>query len=490
MSALTTGATTYAFSFYSSALKLSLRLSQSELDTLGSATFAAGVFSWIPGMIVDRYGSKLGIVLGGMGNCCVLSLYWFIVTGRVWPLDSSSDDATLWLIFVLSILGVLTFMGCALITGSVFKLIVESCGEGSKGKAVGCAKGYVGVGSGVYVCLFRALSGISSSGEDVGPAPTALIGVVPSMAWLSTKSVLNRPVISGTISSVTTPHVGDNRIPPSPEIMNTLNFLLMAACFSFLAAVIPALVFVPRHRMMQSEKPRDGTRSIHFRVVYASLILLGLWVVGASLLELKEEDDTAVASGEGQMNVGPRGLPPSIVNKTVIFAVGGSLEGMPYDQYLQDEIMRDHNLHLKPQLFRATAWQTIRRLSSSVTQRHWGIVVLLLFLWWGPPLSLLLIKPRKDSYDGGGIIENMNEDDDTERDIFLNDAVTTRRPLDVTDFESTRREFTLIEMLRKGEAWLMAWTFLVLVGGGTLMTCNIGERGLLTSSTLYNKQFF
>jgi hypothetical protein len=270
--------------------------------------------------------------------------------------------------------------------------------------------------------------------------------------------------------------------------MNTLNFLLMAACLSFLAAVIPALVFVPRHKKMQSKKPRDGTRSIHFRVVYASLILLGLWVVGASLLELKEEDDTAVASGEGQMNVGPRGLPPSIVNKTVIFALDSSLEGMPYNQYLQDEIMRDHNLHLKPQPFRATAWQTIRRLSSYATERHWGIVVLLLFLWWGPPLSLLVIKPRKDSYDGGGIIENMNEDDDTERDIFLNDAVTTRRPLDVTDFEPTRREFTLIEMLRKGEAWLMAWTFLVLVGGGTLMTCNIGEKGWRTFHVIYALQ--
>lgn len=75
MSALTTGATTYAFSFYSSALKMSLHLSQSQLDTLGSATFAAGVFSWIPGMVVDRYGSKLGIIVGGFGNVCVLSLY-------------------------------------------------------------------------------------------------------------------------------------------------------------------------------------------------------------------------------------------------------------------------------------------------------------------------------------------------------------------------------------------------------------------------------
>ena len=41
MSALTTGATTYAFSFYSVALKASLHLSQNQLESLSSATFCA-----------------------------------------------------------------------------------------------------------------------------------------------------------------------------------------------------------------------------------------------------------------------------------------------------------------------------------------------------------------------------------------------------------------------------------------------------------------
>ena len=151
--ALTTGATTYAFSFYSNALKSSLHLSQNQLDTLSSAIFCAGILSWIPGMVVDSFGARFAMTVGGIGNMINLSCYWMIVTERwkIWNINV--------LIFVLSALGVFIFVGCALVTGSVFKVIVESCGKGTKGKAVGCAKGYVGVGSGVYVCLFSALFG-------------------------------------------------------------------------------------------------------------------------------------------------------------------------------------------------------------------------------------------------------------------------------------------------------------------------------------------
>lgn len=512
MSALTTGATTYAFSFYSSALKMSLHLSQSQLDTLGSATFAAGVFSWIPGMVVDRYGSKLGIIVGGFGNVCVLSLYWFIATGRLWQLNSSDEDVTTWLVFVLSILGVLTFMGCALITGSVFKLIVESCGKGSKGKAVGCAKGYVGVGSGVYVCIFRALFGMTATAEGIGPATTVLMSALPSGMWLTTKSIWNP-----TATTLTAAPILLGKSAPNPEIMNTLNFLLMAACLSFLAAVIPAIIFLPNHRDMQSKKPRDATRSIHFRVVYAGLVLLGIWVVGTSLLELKEEEDKAAAAASA------KGLPPSILNKTFhvmmddakVVIDGSSLEDMSYGPHFQHEILSDPDgsfSQVKKQYdsnqprnrkeaetdnelspLSATTWKRIRRLSDSATERHWGVAILLIFLWWGPALSLLCIPPRKsstyDSLDQSSaadeinIDESRNEDTEgTEHDTFLNDATSNRKPMSLAkggensaDLNaSIGKEFTLAEMLGTGKAWLMAWTFLVLVGGGTLMTCNIG----------------
>ena len=130
MSALTTGATTYAFSFYSVALKASLHLSQNQLDTLSSATFCAGIMSWIPGMIVDYYGAKFAMTLGGISNTIMLTLYWIIATEQI------KMPSIHLLVLTLSMFGVVIFMGCALVTGSVFKIIVESCGSGTKGKAV------------------------------------------------------------------------------------------------------------------------------------------------------------------------------------------------------------------------------------------------------------------------------------------------------------------------------------------------------------------
>ena len=137
MSALTTGATTYAFSFYSVALKASLHLSQNQLDTLSSATFCAGIMSWIPGMIVDHYGAKFAMTLGGISNTIMLTLYWIIATEQI---KLPNIDL---LVLTLSLFGVVIFMGCALVTGSVFKIIVESCGSGTKGKAVGCVSMYL-----------------------------------------------------------------------------------------------------------------------------------------------------------------------------------------------------------------------------------------------------------------------------------------------------------------------------------------------------------
>ena len=82
LAALTTGATTYAFSFYSSALKASLHLSQNQLDTLCSATFAAGIMSWLPDMAVDAWGTRRALALGGTSNAAMLVCYWLLATER------------------------------------------------------------------------------------------------------------------------------------------------------------------------------------------------------------------------------------------------------------------------------------------------------------------------------------------------------------------------------------------------------------------------
>jgi MFS family permease len=466
MSALTTGATTYAFSFYSNALKSSLHLTQNQLDTLSSAIFCAGILSWIPGMIVDAFGARSAMILGGTGNTIHLFCYWMIVTER-WNISNINT-----LIGVLSVLGVLIFVGCALVTGSVFKVIVESCGKGTKGKAVGCAKGYVGVGSGVYVCLFGALFGRSGGSSSGGGGPALMTLMIPP----SSSTVL----------------LSDN-VPQSPEL-NSLNFLIMASGLSFLAAVLPALCLLPKKKSLRGVS-RDGTRGIHFRVIYAGMIMLGIWVVGVSLAEIEEEKIDGMHNG-GSSDGDDGSVTPS----------DSSNETSPTVSIVSSEYALADDEQISSSSYVTTIWNVARRellSQSSAPEHHWGAAFLLLLLWWGPALSLLVIPPRKEGTNhGGGVVGidrnanahefnyddddgNNDDNDEDEEETFLQDDVPVSRSRryrknpdsdDRSDNNgASERNYTLLEMLSTSSAWLMAWTCVILVGGGTVMTNNIGQ---------------
>jgi hypothetical protein len=418
ISALTVGATTYAFSFYSNDLKTSLDLSQNQLDTLSSSTFCAGVFSWLPGMVVDAWGARRAMALGGTSNAIMLGLYWAIATERLELRDVDS------LIVLLSAFGVVTFMGCALITGSVFKVIVESCASGTKGKAVGCAKGYVGVGSGVYVCLFGALFGTSTSGGG------------------------------------------------SDSELKSLNFLLMAAVLSFLAATLPALLLLPMQSSTSSmsayKSLRDGTRDVHFRVVYVGLISLGVWVVGTSLMNLRANEQSA--NNDGASVVSPSILNEKPLSESDPLLVSDGLESI-----------------------------TVRESYEYSRNLGVGNAFIILLLWWGPALSLLCLPPRKEFDDDsnhspvGRASSTFNCDDPPDEDNLemegFHDSVDPGISLEEEDafvhvgiptssygssndgieicgdhfFDARDRGFTLLQMLRTTPAWLMAWTYVILV---------------------------
>ena len=48
-------------------------------------------------------------------------------------------------------------------------IISCTCGAGTKGAAVGVAKGYVGLGAGAYACLFESIRQPTSSDLDFLP---------------------------------------------------------------------------------------------------------------------------------------------------------------------------------------------------------------------------------------------------------------------------------------------------------------------------------
>ena len=229
----------------------------------------------------------------------------------------------------------------------------------------------------------------------------------------------------------------------SPDL-TSLNFLLMAAVLSFIAAVLPALLLLPKQTLAKDEytSKRDGTRAIHFRVVYAGLMLLGFWVVGMSIVELYEEE----SNNNNNTNSTSTAIEPSIINKTLF----------------DDSII--------------TEYSTTRRLSSSSPQTHWGSVFFLLTLWWGPALSLLVIPARKEednNFEDSTFSYNDDDNDissNEEGEGFLQDGEsrTTKHGDEmITSDASTKRNYTLIQMLKTCQAWLMAWTCVIIVGGGT-----------------------
>ena len=512
MSALTTGATTYAFSFYSSALKTSLHLSQNQLDTLSSATFCAGILSWIPGMIVDAYGAKFALSMGGLSNTIFLTLYWIIATETI----SLNNNVHL-LVFILSVFVVVILMGCALVSGSLFKVIVESCGTGTKGKAVGCAKGYVGVGSGVYVCLFGALFGYGGSSSGEGAPPPASSRML---------SFLVATLSSSSSTTTTTTILGDDSTTPQNPELRSLNFLLMAAVLSFVSATLPALLLLPKQTSSNTyQNRRDGTRSIHFRVVYAGLIMLGVWVVGMSVMELYDEEQQG--GGENSNTNGGAIDDPSLVNKTLYDVMESDSPTIitQHDDggYFTEEDQTSTIASYARKLLDVTS----RRLLTPSPETHWGSVFFLLLLWWGPALSLLIIPARKegiddddDDDDSSSIIiystsdgntafnydDNDNriddnnwqniEEEEREEETFLQDDMPISSTRSKNGERSSggssgdhlnpveRRNFTLLQMLKTCTAWLMAYPCVILVRVSLCLYTHCYVRQELHVSTL------
>jgi len=232
LASMTTGGATYAFGLYGGTLKRNLHLTQSQLDTISTATFFAGLLSWLPGMLIDRFGTRVGISLGGLFGSFALMLYWVVSKGIV------ELPSTGYIVGVLSFFGIATFLSCALITGSVFKIISCNCGAGSKGAAVGVAKGYVGLGAGAYTCLLHSI-----------------------------------------------------RQPRSSD----LEFLPMAATLFILAATIPSLILLPSAK--DDRKVEDVLTPLHFRILYSALVALAAIIVYTSLQELHQSHKEQRSAG-------------------------------------------------------------------------------------------------------------------------------------------------------------------------------------------------
>jgi MFS family permease len=392
MASLTTGGTTYAFGLYGAAMKKTLHLSQGQLDTISTAFFFAGLFSWIPGLCADRFGTRFAMSLGGCLGSSSLLTYWAVA--RQFLLLPHS-----WLVPTLSILGISIFLSSALVTGSVFKIIVASCGPGTKGSAVGVAKGFVGLGAGFYACLFNS---IQQPGES------------------------------------------------------NLDFLPMAAFFTMTCATLPALLLLPSREKVQQEVFRDEATPLHFRTMYISLIVMATLIVGNSLAELMDYDD----SRSGVADQGGTNYTMALLLVTVWL---GPILGLLYLPRGRNET---HVMVLEDEIDGITERE---RVDDGTAIKEDSIVAV---AQDAETIGLdpLAVDNDNDDDKEESVVPTDGEDEDLS--LIAHEDSNDNRP---AAEEPEEVSLNLMQMLQTPSALLMLWTTIILVGAGTVETNNMGQ---------------
>ena len=421
LSCLTTGGTTYAFGLYGDALKKNLRLSQPQLDTISTANFCAGLFSWIPGMIVDKFGTKRGMIMGGLLGASALTMYW-IVAKQFVVLEREL------LVPTLSFLGVLIFLSCALITGAVFKIIVSTCGAGTKGTAVGAAKGYVGLGAGLYASLFEAFR---TKGQS------------------------------------------------------DLDFLPMAAFFFIVCVVLPATILMPSNQQVKTEVFHDESTPFHFRILFMSLLAMASLIIFSSLAELYENDDDDNSSTSNkEMEDTKRNIPMLLFLLTIWIGPILGMQLLPKRTTLEmtdtlrqseeeqegERLLNDSSNRDKEDAGDISMHKVKRRSKNPNVINHDGSARSInsgsshhshpdTHL---PPLAASPLRVP----DVLRIPESNHEE--------MEDNCCVE-PLGHDAEENNDENKTLFEMLQTPTALLMLWTTTILVGGGIVETNNMGQ---------------
>jgi Nodulin-like len=412
LASLTTGGTTYAFGLYGSAMKKSLGLSQSQLDTISTSFFFAGMFSWLPGMIVDKCGPRFSMSLGGLTGWCALLSYWGVTMKYV----IIERD---WVVTALSILGICVFLSNALVTGSVFKIIMATCGPGSKGSAVGVAKGYVGLGAGLYASIFESI-----------------------------------------------------RSPGSSD----LDFLPMAATFAIICVFIPAVCMLPPKSQINPESIRDESTPMHFIFIYSSLAMLASTIVTRSLASINRDSQPgsedhmpnyAMALLLVLMWLGPILACLALPRRRDVVA------NDPDDSSDDDDTIestdrgivtaRSATQSLDDSQTAASSRAMSRRLRQQSFNSTKGVSMV---------GTVVVRKDRKEAEIDPPLL---SADSNAEEERMLLQAADPRLPNNEVDDDDDDDSYTLFQMLRTPSCLLMLWTITILVGGGTLVTNNMGQ---------------
>lgn len=500
---VTTGGFAYAFGVYGDALKKSLALTQTQLDTISATYFCAGLFSWIPGLVVDRYGTRISLILGGTTGAGWSLLYWAIC--RQWiPLGNSSSHA----VPILSAIGVFLSVSCALIVGSMFKIAVVCSGPGTRGTAVGVAKGYVGLGSGIYASLFQAWRAPDESALDFLPlAAVFFVACVALPAALLLPSN-NRAPLSLTHESV--------KYDVTDQHFRMLYLSLLAVAALIVQGSIAALLKEPGESAKEGrDLPRVGLLLlIWLGPIWSMLVLprreqgVGVEADGA-VVENTTDDEESDENNSGYHDIDddddqletPLVPPPKASSRTSLLS--DEENGVLSRACSHNNTLRANDGHEQQATGLARAPSpSLVEMSPSLAQEGGGGM---------PPLRVTSRTTLSTEYHHH--YHSLDSDDDdsrkNERKPLRASGYQTFREVEATESSSTtpptpppsaslpptaftdaaqtttttasavltepRHEHTLTQMLQTPSAWLMLWICAILVGSGTYKTNNMGE---------------
>ena len=176
-------------------------------------------------------GMRFSMILGGCSGALSTLVYW-AVARQFFHITH--------VVAILSVLAIAICLSCGLIIGSIFKLTLICGGPEFKGSAVGVAKGFVGLGAGVYATIFQALR---VSGESA------------------------------------------------------LDFIPVLAFFFIICAVIPAWLLLPPKGQIKPDLIEIQTKPLHFYILYVSLFVLACLILVSSIRDILDEDDEDDSTG-------------------------------------------------------------------------------------------------------------------------------------------------------------------------------------------------
>jgi MFS family permease len=426
----TTGGTSYAFGLYAATLKHNLHLSQGELDSISTSFFIAGLFSFIPGLCSDMFGTKVALSLGGCLGASSLLLYWCVAREFIPILRK-------YLVAVLSGLGIITFLSCALVTGAIFKIIVSSTGSGNKGSAVGVAKGFVGLGAGLYACIFQS---IQATGQS------------------------------------------------------DLDFLPMAAFLFVLCATIPALVLLPSKQQFSSLTVKDDCTPLHFRTLYCSLVILAVIILSSTMIKLYEKERNAGSTGRSygmafilttvwlgpimSLYILPRNEHEydAVATTTDTSEHSNNDEALFNDNDIRQQYHDDSNI--EADVLQVTGSDPNDNTNDISATRTTNVFKKRLVheerTLFGAPSTRIMYSDIEDCNAGDNRDAEVvgNVDDNSHKHLHHPEQNSNIRSIE-NDKDS--ENLNLLQMIQTPTSLLLLWTTILLVGGGTVETNNMGQ---------------